>query len=156
LSNEIQKDPSQESHEKDQSSVDKDTESEDFEKIALKIQPLKGLKHPDVVDDEIERIAYKPCRSNLKNIGDDDEECSKNKMPLVFKQIRIEIPEFFHALVVRFSASAKRTAGKKLNCCRRVSINKIWSASDKTKYPLFGSCKRLKQRIFAGLNKYSF
>jgi hypothetical protein len=59
------------------------------------------------------------------------------------------MPEFFHALVVGFSASAKRSDGKKLNRCHRVSINKIWSACDKTKYPLFGSCKRLNRRIFA-------
>jgi hypothetical protein len=47
--------------------------------------------------------------------------------------------------------SAKQWKYKKINRYYPVPFNKIWSTLIKTKYPLFGSCKRLKLLNFVRL-----
>jgi hypothetical protein len=54
-------------------------------------------------------------------------------------------------VVVRISVSAKLPEHKKIDRAPKVSFNKIWLALIKTKYPFFGSCKRLKLLNFARL-----
>jgi hypothetical protein len=43
-------------------------------------------------------MSYELRGKNLKDVGDDDEDRSENEMPLVFVQVFIKVPEFFHAV----------------------------------------------------------
>jgi hypothetical protein len=112
---------------------------------------MKTLVYLNIVDDKVYCIPHELRRYDLKSVGDDDEDSSKDQMPFVFEEVFIEVPEFFHPGSILYATNVVVLPANQTikNGYSSGHFYKIWTFHLKTKYTLKSLCKRLKDVILA-------
>lgn len=134
-------------HHQDQTGVNYNAKGKNLEKVLLKVKVIEGAMYVNVIDHQVNGIPHQLCRNDLESVGYNDEKGTKDQMPLILKEILVEVFEFFHRkrLEPTLSLHAKQVIKNGLSSgC----FQNIWAPTDHNEISRQKFMQTIEMRIF--------